>query len=84
MGTSRLSDKAVARAVKGAMAAIGADPADYGGHSLRAGLATSAAQNGAEERHIMRQTGHKSVQMVRRYFRDSELVRDNVSARVGL
>jgi len=81
---SRLSDKAVSRAVKSAMAAIGADPADYGGHSLRAGLATSAAQNGAEERHIMRQTGHKSVQMVRRYIRDGELFRDNVSGQVGL
>ena len=32
----------------------------------------------------MRQTGHKSVQMVRRYIRDGELFRDNVSARVGL
>jgi len=84
VGTGRLSDKAVSRAVKGAMAAIGADPADYGGHSLRAGLATSAAQNGAEERHIMRQTGHKSVQMVRRYIRDGELFRDNVSGQVGL
>ena len=84
IGISRLSDKAVSRAVKGAMAAIGADPAGYGGHSLRAGLATSAAQNGAEERHIMRQTGHKSVQMVRRYIRDGELFRDNVSGKVGL
>jgi len=84
VGTSRLSDKAVSRAVKSAMAAIGADPADYGGHSLRAGLATSAAQNGVEERHIMRQTGHKSVQMVRRYIRDGELFRDNVSGQVGL
>jgi len=84
VGTTRLSDKAVSRAVKSAMAAIGADPADYGGHSLRAGLATSAAQNGVEERHIMRQTGHKSVQMVRRYIRDGELFRDNVSGQVGL
>jgi len=84
VGSSRLSDKAVSRAVKGAMAAIGANPDDYGGHSLRAGLATSAAQNGVEERHIMRQTGHKSVQMVRRYIRDGELFRDNVSGQVGL
>ena len=41
-------------------------------------------QNGAEERHIMRQTGYESGQMLRRYIRDGELFRDNVSGRVGL
>jgi len=33
------------------------------GHSLRAGLATAAAAGGTQERDIMRQTGHRSVQM---------------------
>ena len=80
----RLSDRTVARLVKAAAAAIGADPNEFAGHSLRAGLATSAARAGAEERHIMRQTGHRSVQTVRRYIREGELFRDNVSSRVGL
>lgn len=84
VGTGGLSDRTVARTVKAAMAAIGADPAEFSGHSLRAGLATSAARAGAEERHIMRQTGHRSVQTVRRYIREGGLFRDNVSAKVGL
>jgi len=32
----------------------------------------------------MRQTGHKSVQLVRRYIHDGELFRDSVSGQVGL
>jgi integrase len=45
----------------------GLDASMYAGHSLRAGHATSAAIAGASERSIMNQTGHRSVQMVRRY-----------------
>ena len=36
------------------------DTKPFGGHSLRAGCVTQAAMNGANERDIMRQTGHKS------------------------
>jgi integrase len=43
----RLSGKAVARIVKRRAAAVGLDPSRYAGHSLRAGLATSAAAGGA-------------------------------------
>jgi integrase len=51
----------------------GLEPVKYAGHSLRAGRATSAAIAGASERSIMNQTGHRSVQMVRRYIRDGNL-----------
>lgn len=84
VGESRLGDKAVALVVKRAAAAAGLDPGKYAGHSLRAGLATSAAAGGAQERDIMRQTGHRSVQMLRRYIRDGELFRDNAAAIAGL
>ena len=80
----RLSDKAVARAVKTYAAAAGLDAANYSGHSLRAGLATSAAIGGASERSIMAQTGHRSTTMVRRYIREGSLFRENAAARVGL
>lgn len=80
----RLSDKGVARVVKRAAEAAGLDPANYAGHSLRAGLATSAAAAGVSERAIMQQTGHKSVGMVRRYIRDGSLFRENAAASVGL
>jgi integrase len=71
----RLSDKAVARIIKRRAAAVGLDPARYAGHSLRAGLATSAAAGGASERAIMNQTGHRSTSMVRRYIREANLFR---------
>lgn len=80
----RLSDKAVARAVKRGAERIGQDPTLYGGHSLRAGLATAAAAAGASERAIMNQTGHKSEKMVRRYIREGNLFRDNAAGAIGL
>jgi hypothetical protein len=43
-----------------------------------------AARNGASERSIMKQTGHRSVQMVRRYIHDAELFNDNAGAKLGL
>ena len=79
-----LSDKTVALVVKRAAKAAELDPKMYAGHSLRAGLATSAAAAGASERSIMATTGHRSVQMVRRYIRTGELFRDNAAATVGI
>lgn len=81
---SRLSDKAVALVVKRAAAAAGLDPADYAGHSLRSGMATSAARAGASERAIMEQTGHKSTAMVRRYIRRGLLFADCAANQLGL
>jgi integrase len=81
----RLSDKAVALVVKRRAKAVGLDPARYAGHSLRAGLATSAAAAaGASERVIMSQTGHRSADMVRRYIREGSLFQSNPAAMVGL
>jgi integrase len=71
----RLSDKAVALIVKRRAKAVGLDPARYAGHSLRAGLATSATAAGASERVIMSQTGHRSADMVRKYIREGNLFR---------
>ena len=81
---SRLSDKAVALVVKRAAKAASLDAATFAGHSLRAGLATAAAAAGVSERAIMAQTGHKSVNMVRRYIREGSLFRENAAAAVGL
>jgi site-specific recombinase XerD len=81
---SRLSDRAVALVVKRRVEAIGLDPERFAGHSLRAGLATSAAAAGASERAIANQTGHKSMAVLRRYIRDGDLFRDNAAAAVDL
>jgi site-specific recombinase XerD len=85
VGARRLTDRVVALVVKRWAASAGLDPALYAGHSLRAGLATSAARNGASERSIMRQTGHKSEAMVRRYIREGEVFgQENAAAKAGL
>ncbi|SRR5712691_4971016 len=81
---SRLAPVDVARIVKKLAERAGLDAAKYAGHSLRAGHATSAAIAGASERSIMNQTGHRSVQMVRRYIRDGNLFRENSAGKLGL
>ena len=84
MRNMRLSDKAVALIVKRCAKSAGLDSTKYAGHSLRAGLATSAANAGVSERAIMNQTGHNSVVMVRRYIREGTIFKDNAAAQVGL
>lgn len=80
----RLTDRSVALIVKKAVKAIGLDPTRFSGHSLRAGIATSAAMAGKDERTIMKQTRHKSTNMVRRYIRDGELFNENAASNIGL
>ena len=70
--------------VKRAAARIGLDVAEYAGHSLRAGLATQAYLNGANELAIMQQTGHRSLATVRKYIREGSLFRDNPAGKLGL
>jgi integrase len=61
-----------------------ANPKDYGGHSLRAGFVTQASSNGATDRQIMRQTGHKSRAMIDRYSREEQKDRQAAVSRLGL
>jgi integrase len=79
-----LSGIDVARVVKKLALRAGLDATRYAGHSLRAGHATAAAIAGASERSIMNQTGHRSVQMVRRYIREGNLFRENSAGKLGL
>jgi integrase len=81
---SRLTAQSVALIIKKWALEAGFDPAPLSGHSLRAGLATAAAKAGKSERSIMKQTGHRSVNVVRRYIRDAELFDDNAAAGIGL
>lgn len=75
-----LSSRAVADIVKYYAEKVGLDPEKYSGHSLRAGLATSAAQQGISSWKIRAQTGHKSDGMLARYIRDGDLFTDNAAA----
>lgn len=75
----RLSTQAVSEVIKSRVVILGHDPKDYSGHSLRAGLATSAALAGLPSWKIRQQTGHASDAMLSRYIRDGELFRGNVA-----
>ncbi|MEQ1933856.1 MAG: site-specific integrase, partial [Fimbriimonadaceae bacterium] len=74
-----LSTQAVSGVVKERVAILGYSPTAYSGHSLRAGLATSAALQGLPTWKIRQQTGHASDAMLARYVRDGELFRGNVA-----
>jgi integrase len=78
----RLSGLAVARLVKARAEDAGLDPALFSGHSLRAGLATAAGDEGAGLADVMRQTRHTSPQTAMRYLRPADLWRNNVTRRV--
>ncbi len=77
ISTFRLSSEAVSIIVKTRARTAGFDPASYSGHSLRAGLATSAAMAGASTWKIRQQTGHASDAMLARYIRDGDMFNDN-------
>jgi integrase len=70
---ARLQGRAVARIVKRSVERHGLDAAEFSGHSLRAGLATSAAKAGKGLDVIMRATGHKSERVARSYVRHGQL-----------
>ena len=79
-----ISDKSIALIIKKYASLAGLDPNKYGGHSLRSGFATSAAESGAEERNIMAMTGHKTTQMVRRYIPEANLFKNNALNKIKI
>ena len=81
---NRLTDQTVALLIKKYLNLAGIDSKNYSGHSLRSGFATSAAESGAEERSIMAMTGHKSVEMVRRYIKEANLFKHNALNKIKI
>ena len=77
------SDKNVALTIKKYTALAGLDAKKYSGHSLRSGFATTTAEYGASERNIMAMTGHKSVDMVRRYIKEADLFKNNALNKIS-
>tara|TARA_Y100001958_G_scaffold76930_1_gene51861 strand:+ start:182 stop:1096 length:915 start_codon:yes stop_codon:yes gene_type:complete len=78
-----ISDKNVALIIKRYASMAGLDSKKYAGHSLRSGFATSTAEYGASERNIMSMTGHKSVDMVRRYIKEADLFKNNALNKIS-
>ena len=89
VGPDRLTDQQVARLVKRAAVAAGVRgdlpegdrQAKFSGHSLRAGLASSAE---VDERYVQKQLGHASAEMTRRYQRRRDRFRVNLTKAAGL
>lgn len=77
-----LSAQAVAIIVKERAGEVGLNACNFSGHSLRAGLVTSAAQAGVSAWKIKQQTGHKSDAMLNRYIRDANIFVDNAAGAV--
>ncbi len=73
----RLTDQSVVLLMKKYLNLAGIENKNFAGHSLRAGFATVTAGSGADERSIMAMTGHKSIQMVRRYIREANIFKNN-------
>nr|WP_199725351.1 tyrosine-type recombinase/integrase [Gemmobacter lutimaris] len=87
--SERLSGKHVARLIKSCVREAGLRPdlpekeriALFAGHSLRAGLASSAE---VDERYVQKQLGHASAEMTRRYQRRRDRFRVNLTKAAGL
>ncbi|WP_245512356.1 site-specific integrase [Mesorhizobium sp. M2D.F.Ca.ET.233.01.1.1] len=89
VGAERLNDQEVARLVKRTALAAGVrgDLPEgergmmFAGHSLRAGLASSAE---VDERYVQKQLGHTSAEMTRKYQRRRDRFRVNLTKASGL
>ncbi|MGO4563025.1 site-specific integrase [Rhizobiales bacterium 3FA27D7] len=89
VGADRLNDQEVARLVKRTVLAAGVrgDLSEgereqkFAGHSLRAGLASSAE---VDERYVQKQLGHASAEMTRKYQRRRDRFRVNLTKASGL
>jgi len=75
-----LCDRSIANIIKVRAKNAGLCADSFSGHSLRSGLATSAAAEGISSWKIKAQTGHKSDAMLARYIRDGNLFRNNAAA----
>lgn len=80
----RMAPRTVADIVKRHMAGLDLDAGDFAGHSLRRGMATTAACNGAPDRVIMATTRHASPDSLTPYLEDGRLFDDPASRYLDL
>lgn len=79
VGSRALTDQSVNLVLRKCAAQAGLSCERLSGHSLRAGLVTSAAKLGVSTWKIRQQTGHRSEAMLQRYIRDADIFLDNAA-----
>lgn len=77
---TRLTDRSAAELVKHYAGKAGLDPNVFGGHSLRAGFITSAAEAGAELSRIMEVSRHVEPKTVQGYIRRANLFKNHAGS----
>jgi integrase len=80
VSTRALTPHTIGKIVKRYAGFAGYNAAEFGGHSLRAGFATSAVLRGANLFKVMDVTRHKSTDTLRGYVRRAEEFRDHAGA----
>lgn len=76
--------EAIGRMVKACVRLIGLDPSAYAGHSLRRGFISAAGEAGVPLLVISAHSGHRSLNMLKRYFRRTDLWKGNPSGLLDL
>lgn len=79
IATDRIRSDAVSTILRDRVRGAGIAPDGYSGHSLRAGLATSAIKAGVPTYKVRAQTGHASDAMLSRYVRDAGMFDGNAA-----
>jgi len=80
---SSLSVRSLSRVIQYRVNQIGLDPQGFSSHSLRAGFVTSQMNLGADANAIARQTGHRSLDILKRYDRPLMAGLSTASERLG-
>lgn len=84
VGKTAITPHAVALIVKLAAKRVGLDAQAFAGHSLRAGLATSAAAKDTPAHLIMQHMRHARFETTKRYIREGERFTRNAAVMAGL
>jgi site-specific recombinase XerD len=79
-----ITGEGIARIVKRYAAACGLNARDFGAHSLRAGLVTSARDAGIDFDSIMDHTGHKTRKVVKVYDRGKARYKNALNRKIGM
>lgn len=82
LGGRALTDQSVTLVLRKCASRVGLPCERLSGHSLRAGLITSAAKAGVSSWKIRQQTGHRNEAVLQRYIRDANLFAENAAGAV--